>query len=59
VDPGLGTPSARGVDDERDYSTYDDRMFDLANATSGFSRWKITAPASTSPHGWQRPATAG
>ncbi len=57
--PPLGTPGPRGVDDERGYSNYDDQMFDLANATSGFSRWKITAPASTSPRSWQRPATAG
>jgi len=54
----FGTPDLGGVDDERGYSTYDDQMFALAHATSGLSRWKITAPASTSPHGWQRPATA-
>jgi hypothetical protein len=57
--PPCGTPDLRGVDDERGYSTYDDQMFDLANATSGFSRWKITAPASTSPRSWQWPATGG
>jgi len=57
--PPLGTPGPGGVDDESGYGTYDDQMFGLANATSGFSRWKVTAPASTPPRSWQRPATAG